>query len=222
MSESITHIIVHPREEKSAVAAYWQTYAARFPGLELEVAELDCGDYVLGGGVRVERKSATDFNLAVMDRRLYGEVARLKAVADQVVYVVEGDLFAERFHSDPQLTREALAWMTALQGVALLPSSGEAFSAEMLFSMAKLAQHGFGQPPVLRNGKPFDPRGAQLYVAEGLPGISPVVARRLLEHFGTLAALCAAPVEALAQVEGVPVQLAQRIRKVLDAEFRSA
>lgn len=213
----ITYITHHPRESQSGVIAHWQTYVGNFSGLQLVATELDVGDYDLGGGVRVERKSATDFSLAIMDRRLYGEVGKLKSTSDQVVYVVEGDMFAGRFHSDPALTHAAIAWMTAIQGVALLPSYSEAYTAELLFAMARLAQHGFGQPPVMRNGKLFDPRGAQSYLVEGLPGITPLMANALLVQFGSAAAVFAASVDLLAQTPGISAALAQRIRKVLDA-----
>ncbi len=215
----ITHIRLHPRESGSAVVAHWQTYAGNFKDLALQTVELDCGDYDLGADVRVERKSATDFSLAVMDKRLYGEVGKLKASADQVVYIVEGDLFAGRFHSDTQRLHEALAWLSVIQGVALVPSPDPAVTAEMLFCMAGAAQHGMGQPPVMRNGKPFDPRSGQTYMVEGLPGVTPALAQALLQHFGSAAAVCAASAEQLAQTPGMGASTAQRVRKVLDAPY---
>lgn len=214
----ITHIRMHAREAATPVVVHWQTYAASFPGLTTEVVDLDVGDYDLGS-VRVERKSATDFSLAIMDRRLFGEVAKLRSSCDQVVYLVEGDMFGARFHSDPQRTREAIAWMTAIQGVALLPSLNEAYTAEMLYSMAHIAQHGCAPLPVLRNGKPFDPRGAQAYLVEGLPGINPVLAEALLTRFGSAAAVFAATTDDLAHTPGMSAALAARIRKTLDAPF---
>ncbi len=212
----ITQILLHPREASTPVVAHWQTYPGSFPGLEWREETLPCGDFRLGESMLVERKSAADFNLAIMDRRLYGEVLALRAAADQVVYLVEGDFFAGRFHSDAALSNEAIAWMTAVEGVSLVPSYSPAFTAEIVYSMARLVQHGFGQLPVLRKGKPFDPRGSQQYVVEGLPGVSPPLAQALLAKFGNVAAVYAASADELAEVSGMSAQLAQRIRKVLD------
>lgn len=218
MTDMITHISVHPREVKTAVASHWQSYPGSFKGLSLQTVALDCGDYDLGGGVLVERKSATDFTLAIMDKRLFGEVGKLKSSCDQPVYIVEGDIYAGRFHTDPLLVREAIAWMTVMQGVPLVPSPGEGFTAELLFTMAAQLQHGLGHPIVMRNGKPFDPINGQCYLVEGLPGVNALMAKAMLAQLGSAAAVFAAPVDALAQVPGMTAQAAARIRKVLDAQ----
>ena len=211
---------MHPREVNSPVQAHWQTYPGSFPGLEWQEEPLPAGDYRLGDSWLVELKSASDFSLAVMDRRLYGEVLAMRGEADQVVYLVEGDFFAGRFHGDPAMTNEAIAWMTAIEGVSLVPSYAPAFTAEILFSMARLAQQGFGQLPVLRKGKPFDPRGTQQYIVEGLPGVTPQMAVAMLARFGSAAGVYAASVDELASVAGMSLALAQRIRKMLDAPWQ--
>ncbi len=219
MTDNITRINAHPREIKTAVALHWQDYPGSFKGLDLQTAELDCGDYDLGDGVRIERKSATDFTLAIMDKRFFGEVGKLKSSCDQAVYIVEGDIYAGRFHTDPVIVREAIAWMTVMQGVPLVPSPSEAFTAELLFAMATQVQHGWGNPVAMRNGKPFDPVNGQTYLVEGLPGVNAAMARVLLEQFGSAAGVFAAPVEMLARVSGISVQAATRMRKVLDAQW---
>ena len=222
MTDMITHIALHPRELKTVVAQHWQSYSGSFKGLQLRTAELDCGDYDLGGGVLVERKSATDFTLAIMDKRLFGEVGKLKSSCDQPVYIIEGDLYAGRFHTDPLLVREAIAWLTVIQGVPLIPSPGEGFTAELLYTMATQLQHGLGHPIVMRNGKPFDPINGQCYLVEGLPGVNAQLAKALLTQFGSAAAVFAAPAEALAQLDGLSLPAATRIRKVLDAQAPGA
>lgn len=219
MTDRITQITLHPREVKTAVALHWETYPGSFKGLNIQTAELDSGDYDLGGGVVVERKSATDFTLAIMDKRLMGEVGKLKSSCDQPIYIVEGDIYAGRFHTDPIVVREAIAWMTVLQGVPLVPSPGEAFTAELLFAMAMQAQHGYGSPVMMRNSKPFDPRTGQSYLVEGLPGVNNAMAQTLLNRFGSAAGVFAAPVEEMALVPGITLQAALRIRKVLDAHW---
>lgn len=219
MTETATIITYHPREEKSAVIQHWQNYPGSFKGLAVQADELDSGDYALGNGVVVERKSATDFTLAIMDKRLFGEVGKLKSSYDQPIYIVEGDIYGGRFHTDPIVIREAIAWMTVMQGVPLLPSPGEGFTAEILFAMATQAQHGVGHPVVMRNSKPFDPINGQRYLVEGLPGVNEAMAKALLDHFGNAAAVFAADADALAQVPGISLQAGARMRKVLDAKW---
>lgn len=219
MTDVITTITYHPREQKTAVLQHWQEYAGNFKGLSLQMAELDSGDYDLGGGVVVERKSATDFTLAIMDKRLVSEVGKLKSSYDQVIYIVEGDIYGGRFHTDPVVIRDAISWLTVMQGIPLVPSPSEGFTAEILFTMANQAQYGMGHPVVMRTGKPFDPMNGQRYLVEGLPGVNEAMAMALLNHFGGAAAVFAADVEALAQVSGISSQAAARMRKVLDAKW---
>jgi Fanconi anemia group M protein len=219
MADAITTITYHPREQKSAVLQHWHDYPAGCKGLSLQMAELDSGDYDLGTGVVVERKSATDFSLAIMDKRLMSEVGKLKSSYDQVIYIVEGDIYGGRFHTDPMAIREAIAWLTVMQGVPLVPSPSEGFTAEIVYTMAHQAQHGMGHPVVMRNGKPFDPMNGQRYLVEGLPGVNEAMAKALLNHLGGAAAVFAADVDTLAQVPGVSPQAAARMRKVLDANW---
>ena len=219
MSANATPITYHTREANTPVLAHWQSFPGNFKGLAANAGELDCGDYDLGGGVVVERKSATDFSLAVMDKRLFGEIGKLKSSYDHPIYIVEGDLYQGRFHTEPTAIREAIAWMTVMQGVPLVPSPGPEFTAELMFVMASQAQHGMGHPIVMRSGKPFDPVNGQRYLVEGLPGISESLARALLDHFGSASGVFAAGVDDLAQVAGISPPAAARMRKVLDANW---
>jgi len=222
MSDTPVSISFHPREDNGPVLRHWQTFPGNFKGLVTQPAGLDCGDYDLGGGVVVERKSATDFSLAIMDKRLFGEVGKLKSSFDQPIFIIEGDLYGGRFHTDPVVIREAIAWLTVGEGVPLVPSPGAEFSAELMYTMASQAQHGIGHPIVMRSGKPFDPVNGQRYLVEGLPGINENLARALLDRFGSAAAVFAASVDALAEVAGITPQAAGRMRKVLDARWPGA
>lgn len=222
MSDTPISIAFHPREANGPVLLHWQTYPGNFKGLVTQAAELDCADYDLGAGVAVERKSATDFTLAIMDKRLFAEVGKLKSSFDHPIYVVEGDIYGGRFHTDPVVIREAISWLTVIQGVPLVPSPGPGFTAELMYTMANHAQHGMGRPIVMRSGKPFDPVNGQRYLVEGLPGVNETLAKALLDHFGSAAAVFAASMDELAQVAGITPQAAARMRKLLDARWPGA
>ena len=59
----------------------------------------------------------------------------------------------------------------------------------------------------------------QLYVLQGFPGVGPHVAKRLLNHFGSVAAVLTVSVEALKSARGVGRVTAESIRAVLDAKW---
>ena len=201
-------------EVNGPVVKHWQTYLAHFPGLAWNSAELPVGDYVLAQGVAVERKSAMDFSLLVMDGRVPELAARLLLDFDHPVLVVEGDFHAGRFHGDPQKLREALAHL-ALQAIPLIPSPGPGFTAELIFSLAQTLETP-KPTPSLRHGRPFDPLNSRRFLLEGLPGVNEGMAKTLLQHFGSPAKVFAASAEALAQVPGISVEAAARMRRILE------
>ena len=58
-------------------------------------------------------------------------------------------------------------------------------------------------------------RDTKLYILQGLPNISGVMAERLLEHFGSVKAVFEADEKELREVKGVGPMTARRIVEVL-------
>ena len=70
----------------------------------------------------------------------------------------------------------------------------------------------------IRGGyRPKRLRTKQLYILQGLPGVGPLIAKRLIHHFGTVSKVMEAPVEELVEVEGIGNKAAEKIRTVLDS-----
>ncbi len=69
---------------------------AAYPQVVVAVGRLPVGDYLPGGGVVVERKTAADLVLSIRDRRLFDQAARLRAGAAHPLLVLEGDPLAVR------------------------------------------------------------------------------------------------------------------------------
>jgi len=60
----------------------------------------------------------------------------------------------------------------------------------------------------------------QRFVTEGLPGVSAVLAKRLLEHFGTVERVMSASERELREVRGIGKEKAREIRKVLGSRYK--
>lgn len=133
------NIQVDMREKNTAVVKHWKEHPGMFPGLEIELIEMEFGDYVVGKSTVIERKSTTDFMLSVMDNHLITNLTKLNQDYEQVIYIVEGDIYASRFHSDPAKLRQAIAYMTMKENTPLVPSPGPQSTAELIFAMAQLA-----------------------------------------------------------------------------------
>ncbi len=187
---------------------------AGLDGVTLEFVEMDLGDYLLPNDLIIERKSATDLILSVVDRSLWDKVAKLRIQHERVVYIVEGDLYTARFHQQALDIHRALAMMVVNHGVSILPSSDGENSAMLIYLMGLAAIEGQTVPE--RPGKPTIRLDAQHYLLSGLPGVDSDRAEALIRHFGSARAAVAADAEALAKVEGISPEMAARIVEGLD------
>ena len=69
----------------------------------------------------------------------------------------------------------------------------------------------------LRGGyRPKRLKSKQLFILQGLPGVGPMLAKRLKAHFGTVSRVMSATVKELTKVEGIGENSANKIREVLD------
>lgn len=209
-------VVCDSRESRSGIAQQLAT----FPGIQVEQAELDCGDYRVEDLLVVERKSATDFVLSIMDGRLFEQAAKMSAGSATSVLLLEGDPLETRSAIEPASIVGAMSALPLFFGVSVLRSSSVSFSAMLISTMARQATMGLGYEIRLRAQKP---KGAGLigqFLAEGLPGVGPTTARKLLDHFGTPRALFEASTDSLRAVRGVGPKLAADIAAALDTSHR--
>lgn len=105
--------------------------------------------------------------------------------------------------------------------IRIIPSYTPEWTAEWLVYKHRELQGTTEGPRAfpLRIRPPLDTlRDKQRYLIEGLPGISAVLAERLLEHFGSPRAVFQASEEALKKVPGIGEKRAREITKVLDGK----
>jgi Fanconi anemia group M protein len=71
--------------------------------------------------------------------------------------------------------------------------------------------------PVLRrfDRKPKRHASRRLFVLQGLPGVGPALASRLLDHFGSIERVVTAEESALADVRGIGTRKAALIRELV-------
>jgi DNA excision repair protein ERCC-4 len=169
-------------------------------GIELKPEQLPAGDYVISDRLVIERKTGADLAASIKDRRLFEQIARLKASFEAVVLVVEG----EPVHISEASWQGALARAVA-SGASLLRTADPDETATWLARFHRLE----GKPPSELRGRPTPrrPTNDLAAVAEDvlrcLPGISTVGARRMLDHFGSLRSVFAADERELRAVPGI-------------------
>ena len=182
----------------------------------VEIARLKVGDYRVERRVVVERKTAADFAASLIDGRLFRQAAALALAPERAVLVVEG---RDQDWRDTGVRREALqgALITigVFFGVAVLQSDGPEETARLLVYLGRQAQRA-AQGGLPRPGyRPKGKRARQLFLLQGLPGIGPERAARLLERFGSVQAIITASADELATVDGIGEKTAAKMRQAV-------
>lgn len=189
-------------------------------GVQIEVQQLEMGDYVLSSRAVVERKSAADFASSIIDRRLFTQVEELKAAYERVIFLVEGSTLYEASNVHPNAIRGGLSYLIILEGISLLRTENAEDSAAYLATMARHEQKGLEyEVSHHRARRSASPRLQKRYLVEDLPGIGPKMADALLTEFGTLRALFNADEEELRRVYGIGPKRAARICVLLTASY---
>jgi Fanconi anemia group M protein len=209
-------IVADMREARSNITLALQA----MPNIEVQVKELSCGDYLLREDFPVERKAANDFVLSIQDRRLFEQVAKMKADFGRATFILEGDVYATRSQMSPDAIRGALSYLATIEGATILPTKNTTDTAALLAVMARHLQEGLGYEVALRGSKPKDLRTQAQFIVEGFPGIGPGSAKALLGHFGSIQAICAADVKTLRGAPGVGEKTAKQIRAIIEADYR--
>ncbi len=185
-------------------------------GVEVEVCQLKVGDFILSNRVGVERKSTGDFLQSIVDKRLMSQAKILRETFERPVLILEGGNLYSRRAIHPNAVRGSLAALAVDMGIPILPTRDEKETALILFAIARREQLDESREVAVRG----EPKGLTLpekqrFVVEGLPGVSAVLAKRLLEHFGTVERVMCASEEELKQVHGIGREKARSIRKIL-------
>lgn len=214
MANSTKHV-VHIQVDASEATSGIPRRLAAIEGVSVSESRLDCGDYLCSDTVVVERKTATDFIASIMDRRLFEQVANMGGAFERSILLLEGDPYATRSGIAPAALDGAFSWLATLSSVTMIPSSGIEHSVRLITTIARHAQHGLGYEIPLRAGKPKTVELQRQFLIEGLPGIGPGRAKKLLEHFGTPLAIFEATMEQLQNVPGIGESAANGIFRVL-------
>ena len=190
-------------------------------GAEVETKQLEVGDFLLSERVGIERKTVEDFLQSMIDKRLMTQVRQLTENFDRPVLILEGDNLYDKRAIHPNAIKGSLASLAVDYHIPILPSKDEIETASLLYAIARREQQGVSKEiPIRGEAMGLNLPEQQRFVIEGLPGVSAVLAKRLLEHFTTVENVMKASEEELMQVHGIGKEKAANIRRVLIARYR--
>jgi four helix bundle suffix protein len=203
------HIAADDREHKSEVIES----LSQIEDVDLTICRLSMGDYRIDHRLVVERKTLKDFAISIIDGRLFKQMIRLANSDSKAVLIIEG--IASDI-AELGMTREsmqgALITVSLILGIPVLRSKNPSETARLMVYIGRQME-SMAIGGVQRHGyRPKGKRKRQLFILQGLPGVGPGRAARLLNHFGSVEAAISASSSEIQSVNGFGQGVADKIR----------
>lgn len=208
-------IICDTREVRSGVPER----LVAIEGAEIEIRDLEIGDYLISDECVIERKSASDFNLSILDGRLFVQAKLMRANFSLPVMIIEGDIHSTRSGIAINALQGALSALAVLEGITIVPSQSPTDTAGIVSAIARHLTQGLGYEIPLRVQKPKERKILQQYCVEGLPACGGKRSQDILKHFGSIHKVFNASVDELAAVPGVGKGTALKIYDLIHEEY---
>ncbi|MBI4768586.1 MAG: hypothetical protein HY787_29035 [Deltaproteobacteria bacterium] len=186
----------------------------------LEIGQVPYGDYIINEAITIERKTARDFLISIIDGRLFNQLSNLKKNCIHPLLLIEGNPFETDLQFDPMAIKGALVSTQAIWYIPIVSSESIQETKNIFLMMGRQEESCSDVVPLRGGYRPKRLKSRQLYILQGLPQVGPTVARRLLDHFGSVSKMMQTSIEELMRVEGIGKDIAKKIRDVLDAEWK--
>ena len=182
---------------------------------DVQMDRLDVGDYCIADGVVVERKTYGDFAMSLVDGRLFRQAAALARSPNRPVVLLEGPRPPRLPDVHPHALKGAMVSLAVMWRLPVLCARDPEDSLRILRFLAH--QVSDSDDGILKryDRKPKRLASRKLYMLQGLPGVGPGLALRLLLEFGSVERVVAATEAALLKVRGVGPKKAARIRELV-------
>ena len=137
------------------------------------------------------------------------------------VLIVEGKVNYEYSMMDPQAVRGALSSMLLLYGIHVISTPDAKETAELILMMTRQEQVGIPGISLIPKRKATSLDDMQRRMIEMLPGCGMVMARDLLQHFGSVHRIVTATKDDLHSMRGIGAKKAKDMHDVISAEYKS-
>ncbi len=193
----------------------------RYRGAIVEVRQLEIGDFVVSNEIVIERKQIDDFVKSVYDGRLFKQLANMTDKYPKPILLIQGERKDLRGIGEPAFYG-AVASIVSDFKVPVFFAPTQRDVIEVVYHIARREQIEKKKETKIREGrKPATLADTQRYVISGIPGVSSVLADRLLTKMTTVERLFSASEQQLQEIEGIGDVMAQRIRQLATAKYVS-
>jgi Fanconi anemia group M protein len=187
--------------------------------VEVEIKKISYGDYLINDSITIERKTARDFLISIIDGRLFNQLSNLRRYCINPILLIEGDPFDTDLAFDHTAIKGALISTQAIWYIPTVSSRSKKDTRDIFLMIGRQEQACMDVVPLRGGYRPKRLKSRQLFILQGLPKVGPTVAKRLLTHFRSVSGVMNATVEELMEVEGLGRISAGNIREVLDSEW---
>ena len=217
-------ICADDRELNSSVVARLKSL-----GADVRIDRLVTGDFRIGERILVERKTVRDFVDSLIDGRLLEQASRLVGAAPRSLLLIEGEGLFESKRVHPHALMGALTTLALDFGIPIVTTKDGAETARFLTVASRreesmldgLTPHARDRLEAVKPEIWIDPvtqaaagarelrkspnqeKFAAISLLIAIPSVDQDLANRLLNRFGTIAALIWADEDDLRQVEGI-------------------
>jgi Fanconi anemia group M protein len=181
----------------------------------IEVDRLPTGDYLIDDRILIERKTRSDFIASLVDGRLFPQVARLAHSRYRSLMLIEGPTPANAPGVHRHSVEGALVSIAVMWRLPVLHSTDVDESYRLLRFLADQGSQSRRTVLPRYDRKPKRLATRRLFVLQGLPGVGPELARRLLAQLGSVERVMTADAVALGAVRGIGPKKAARIRETI-------
>jgi len=188
----------------------------------VEVKKVRYGDYLIDGAVTIERKTARDFLISIIDGRLFRQLSSLKSHCKKPLLLIEGNPYQTDLHVDANAIKGALLSVQAVWYIPVVFSESKEDTKDIMLTVGRQHERHVDVVPLRGGYRPRRLKSRQLFVLQGLPKVGPTRAKRLINRFRSVFRVMSATVEELSQLDGIGPVSVERIREVLDSEYETA
>lgn len=186
-------------------------------GASVNEMSLEVADFICSDKISIERKTHNDFVNSIIDGRLFEQARNLSENFEKSILIVEG--YSTRQINENAL-KGALASLITDFNFTILNTRNQLDTAKMIFWIAKKEQQEIKHSVSFKVGKkPKEIKRLQEEIISGIPGVSRIISKRLLEHFGNIETIITADEKELQKVKGMGGKLAKKIKNILTIDY---
>lgn len=189
--------------------------------IPIEADEGNVDRYIISKRLAIDRRTGSSFLNGIMDKTLFTSAIYLREHFQIPVLIIEGEVNYEYTMFDRRAIRGALSSMMLQYGLNVLSTPNLDETVALVAMMSRQEQIGIPEISLIPKRKATDLADMQRRIIEMLPGSGRVMARELLQSFGSVKRIVNATEKSLKGIRGLGAKKAAEICRVLNADYEA-